>query len=266
MSQQFAEKVAIVTAAGAGIGAATAQYLARDGAAVMVADISARRAKEVSEQLQQAGAQVMWRKMDASEPDDVQETLAATLAAFGRLDIMINNAGLGIPTRLEDVSIEDWRRTIDVTLTSVFLGIKYTVPILRQHGGGVIVNTASISGIRGDYGMGPYNAAKAGVINLTRTAALENAPHHIRVNCVCPGGINTRAPQLLGGSNEAAFRHQMGAAHPMGRMGEAHEIADAILYLASDAASFITGASLVVDGGISTHTGLPDLTTFYQPQ
>jgi meso-butanediol dehydrogenase/(S,S)-butanediol dehydrogenase/diacetyl reductase len=266
MTKQFAGKVAIVTAAGSGIGAATAERLAGDGAAVMVADISARRAMAVSERMQQAGAQVMWRKMDASEPDDVQETLATTLDAFGRLDIMINNAGLGMPARLEDVSLEDWRRTIDVTLTSVFLGIKFSLPILRQYGGGVIVNTASISGMRGDYGMGPYNAAKAGVINLTRTAALENAPHNIRVNCVCPGGINTRAPQLLGGSNEAAFRQQMNAAHPLGRMGEAHEVADAILYLASDAASFVTGASLVVDGGISTHTGLPDLTTFYKAQ
>jgi meso-butanediol dehydrogenase/(S,S)-butanediol dehydrogenase/diacetyl reductase len=134
--------------------------------------------------------------MDASEPDDVESTIQATLDAFGRLDVMVNNAGYGVPMPLESLSIEDWNRTLAVTLTSVFLGIKYTVPIFRRQGGGVIVNTASISGIRADYGMGAYNAAKAGVINLTRNAALENAPYQIRINCVCPGGINTRVSWL----------------------------------------------------------------------
>lgn len=263
MTQRFTDKVALVTASGSGIGAATATAFAAEGAAVMIADLSARRAEAVSASIRQAGGQVIWRKMDAAEPDDIQQTIAATIDAFSHLDIIVNNAGYGVPTPLEDVSIEAWNRTLAVTLTSVFLGMKYTLPIFRQQGKGVIVNTASISGIRGDYGMGPYNAAKAGVINLTRTAALENAPYNIRVNCVCPGGINTRAPQLLGRGNEDGFRQTMGAAHPLGRMGEPDEIAQAMLFLASEAASFITGESLVVDGGLCSHTGLPDLTSFY---
>jgi len=225
------------------------------------------RAQAAVEAIQAQGGTAIWRKMDASEPGDVEGTIAATLDAFGRLDVMVNNAGYGVPTPLEALSIADWNRTLAVTLTSVFLGIKYTVPIFRRQGRGVIVNTTSISGMRADYGMGAYNAAKAGVINLTRNAALENAPHQIRVNCVCPGGVNTRVSHILGrdDEDEDGFRKTMGDAHPLGRMGEPEEIAHAILFLASDAASFITGASLVVDGGIISHTGLPDLTAFSPP-
>lgn len=262
MTARFAGKTAIVTAGASGIGAATATRLAREGAAVMIADISSRRAEALAAELQQHGYRTQWRKIDAAVPEDVAATVQETLRVYGRLDIMINNAGYAMPQLLEELSLENWERTMAVTLTSVFLGIKYALPVMRQQGGGVIVNTASISGLQADRGLGAYNAAKAGVINLTRTAALENAAHHIRVNCVCPGGINTRAPQILGGEREAELRQAMAAAHPLGRMGEAEEIAQAILFLASEEASFITGASLVVDGGITTHTGLPDMSIF----
>jgi meso-butanediol dehydrogenase/(S,S)-butanediol dehydrogenase/diacetyl reductase len=144
-----------------------------------------------------------------------------------------------------------------VTLTSTFLGIKYAVPIMRKQGGGAIVNTASISGIRADYGMASYNAAKAGVINLTRAAAFENAKHNIRINCVCPGGINTRVAQVLGGERAEEFRRGMAAIHPVGRMGEPEEIASAVTFLASDEASFVTAAKFVVDGGVTSHNGMP---------
>ena len=262
MTQRFDDQSVIVTGAGSGIGLATVIGFSKEGASVMVADLSARRAQAAVEAIQAQGGSAIWRKMDAAEPDDFESTIQATLDTFGRLDVMVNNAGYGIPMPLEDLSIEEWNRTLAVTLTSTFLGLKYTLPIFRRQGGGVIVNTASISGIRADYGMSAYNAAKAGVINLTRNAALENAQHQIRVNCVCPGGINTRVSQILGRDDEDGFRKTMGDAHPLGRMGEPEEIANAILFLASDAASFITGASLVVDGGIITHTGLPDLTAF----
>jgi meso-butanediol dehydrogenase/(S,S)-butanediol dehydrogenase/diacetyl reductase len=262
IKRRFDGKVAVVTAAGAGIGAATAAGLAREGAAVLVADISGRRAEAVAHAIAQEGGQAIWRKIDASVPADVEATLAATLDAYGHIDVMVNNAGYAEPQWLHETSLESWNRTLAVTLTSVFLGIKYVVPIMRHQGGGSIVNTASISGLRADYGMGAYNAAKAGVMNLTRNAALENAPYHIRVNCVCPGGINTRAPQVLAGEHAEAFRQAMAAVHPLGRMGEASEVAEAVLFLAADDAAFITGASLVVDGGLMAHTGLPDMTQF----
>src|SRR4029453_12141039 len=161
------------------------------------------------------------------------------------------------PAPLDEISLESWNRVIAVTLTSVFLGMKYGLPIMRARGKGVVVNTASISGTAGDYGLSSYNAAKAGVINLTRAAALENARHNIRVNCVCPGAINTRAAQILGGDRADEVRRVQAAAHPLGRIGEPEEIANTVRFLASDEASFITGAAIVVDGGLTAHTGLP---------
>lgn len=262
MRRRFEGKTVLVTAAGSGIGAATASSLAREGAAVMVADLSGRRATGVADAITREGGQAAWHKMDAAIADDVEGTINSTLEMFGRLDVMVNNAGYANVRLLHELPVDLWDRTIAVTLTSVFLGMRYTLPLMRRQGGGCIVNTASISGTRADYGMGAYNAAKAGVINLTRTAALENAAHQIRVNCVCPGGIDTRAAQVLAGDQAEAFRQAMASAHPLGRMGEAEEVAAAILFLASDDAAFITGASLTVDGGITAHTGLPDLSQF----
>lgn len=262
MSKRFEHKVAVVTAGGSGIGAATATALAQEGAAVMVADLSGRRADAVAQAISQAGGRAQGHKMDAALPEAVDATIAATLEVYGRIDVMINNAGYAEPQWLHEMSLENWQRTLEVTLTSVFIGLKCVLPLMRRQGHGAIVNTASISGLRADYGMAAYNAAKAGVINLTRTAALENAPYGIRVNCVCPGGINTRAPDLLAGTQADAFRHAMAEAHPIGRMGEAVEVAAAILFLASDAAAFITGVSLPVDGGITVHTGLPNMMTY----
>ena len=170
---------------------------------------------------------------------------------------MMNNAGLAEPAPLDEISLESWNRVIAVTLTSAFLGMKHCLPIMRAQGKGVIVNTASISGTAGNYGLSSYNAAKAGVINLTRSAAIENARHNIRVNCVCPGFIDTRATQILGKDRADELRRVYAEAHPIGRVGEADEIASTVLFLASDEASFITGAAIVADGGLTAHTGLP---------
>jgi meso-butanediol dehydrogenase/(S,S)-butanediol dehydrogenase/diacetyl reductase len=197
--------------------------------------------------------------MDAAEPEGVQATIKLALDTYGRLDIMFNNAGLAEVAPLDEFSLESWNRVLAVTLTSTFLGMKYCLPIMRKQGKGVVINTASVSGIRGDYGLSSYNAAKAGVINLTRSAALENAKHNIRVNCVCPGAINTRVAQILAKERADEFRRLQGEAHPIGRMGEPEEIANTVLFLASDEASFITGAAIVVDGGVTAHTGLPSL-------
>jgi meso-butanediol dehydrogenase/(S,S)-butanediol dehydrogenase/diacetyl reductase len=254
---RFTGQVAIVTAGGAGIGAATARRFAGEGAAVVVADLSGTRAETVASSIATSGGRAAAIKMDASDPEAVQRTLRLALDTFGRLDVMINNAGLAEAAPLDEISLESWNRVIAVTLTSVFLGMKYGLPIMRAQGRGVIVNTASVSGTAGDYGLSSYNAAKAGVINLTRSAAIENARDHIRINCVCPGAIDTRGIQLLGRERADELRRQHAAVHPIGRVGEADEIASTVLFLASDEASFITGAAIVVDGGLTAHTGLP---------
>ena len=257
MRGDFAGRVAVVTAGGSGIGAATARGFADRGAAVVVADLSGRRAESVAREIAARGGRVEWLKMDAAEPEGVQAAIARAVDVYGRLDVMVNNAGLAEVAPLEEIALESWNRVLAVTLTSAFLGMKYCLPVMRRQGGGAIVNTASISGTAGDYGLSSYNAAKAGVINLTRSAAIENARHGIRINCVCPGTIDTRAPLLLGGERADEVRRAQAAVTPLGRMGRSEEIAATILFLASDEASFVTGAALVADGGLMAHTGLP---------
>src|SRR5215471_5962136 len=257
MAGKLDGRVAIVTAGGAGIGAATARRFAQEGASVVVADLSGRRAEEVSTGITAGGGTAVWLKIDAADPEGVQAAIKLALDTYGRLDVMFNNAGAAEMAPLDETSLESWNRVLAVTLTSTFLGMKYCLPIMRKQGKGAIINTASISGTGGDYGLSSYNAAKAGVINLTRSAALENAKHNIRVNCVCPGAIDTRAPMLMAGDRADEHRRAHAAATPLGRMGQAEEIARTILFLASDAASFITGAAVVADGGLTAHTGLP---------
>jgi meso-butanediol dehydrogenase/(S,S)-butanediol dehydrogenase/diacetyl reductase len=260
MAGKLDGRVAIITAGGAGIGAATARRFAQEGASVVIADLSGTRAEQVTAAIRGSGGKAVCIKMDAADPEGVQATIKLALDTYGgRLDVMFNNAGLAEVASLDDTSLESWNRVLAVTLTGTFLGMKYCLPIMRQQGKGAIVNTASISGIGGDYGLSSYNAAKAGVINLTRTAALENARFNIRVNCVCPGAINTRAAQILGKDRADEFRRIQGEIHPLGRMGEPEEIANTVLFLASDEASFITGEAIVVDGGLTAHNGLPDL-------
>lgn len=259
MTKRFDGKVAIITAGGSGIGAATARRFAQEGASVVVADISGRRAEEVAAGIAAVGGKAVHLKMDAADPEGVQATIKLALNAYGRLDVMFNNAGAADAAPLEEITLESWNRVLAVTLTSTFLGLKYCLPILRQQGGGAVINTASVSGTGGDYGLSSYNAAKAGVINLTRAAAIENAKFKIRVNCVCPGAINTRAAQILGGDRADQFRALQAKAHPLGRMGEPEEIASAVLFLASEEASFITGAAIMVDGGVTAGTGLPNM-------
>ncbi|PYO56338.1 MAG: hypothetical protein DMD83_14950, partial [Candidatus Rokuibacteriota bacterium] len=158
-------QVAVVTAGGAGIGAATAQRFAREGASVVIADLSGRRAEETAARIAAGGARARWIKMDAADPDGVHATIRLAVDVFGRLDVLINNAGMAEVGLLDEVTLESWNRVIAVTLTSAFLGMKYALPIMRRQGGGAIVNTASVSGTAGDYGLSSYNAAKAGVIN-----------------------------------------------------------------------------------------------------
>jgi meso-butanediol dehydrogenase / (S,S)-butanediol dehydrogenase / diacetyl reductase len=256
MAGKLEGKVAVVTGGGSGIGAATARRFAREKAAVVIADLSGTRAAAIATAITQEGGDAQWLKMDAADPEGVQAAIGLAMDSWGRLDVMFNNAGLGTVEALETMTLETWNRTLAVTLTSAFLGIKYSIPIMRKQGSGSIVNTASISGTAGDYGMTAYNAAKAGVINLVRGAALESAKYGIRINCVCPGAIDTRVSKLLGGNDIEGFKRRL-SQNPIGRMGEPEEIANTVLFLASDEASFITGAMIVVDGGLTAHTGLP---------
>jgi meso-butanediol dehydrogenase/(S,S)-butanediol dehydrogenase/diacetyl reductase len=259
MTRRFEGRVAVVTAGGSGIGAATARRFAAEGAAIVVADLSGRRAEEVTKSITAEGGLAESIKMDAADPDGVAATVRLALDRYGRLDVMFNNAGLAHLGALDEASLESWNRVLAVTLTSTFLGMKYCLPVMRERGGGAIVNTASVSGMAGDYGLSSYNAAKAGVINLTRAAAVENARFNIRVNCVCPGAIDTRAAELLGGARAEELRRAQAQAHPLGRMGKAEEIASTVLFLASDEASFISGEAIVVDGGLRAKTGLPNM-------
>ena len=210
MAGKLDGRVTIVTAGGAGIGAATARRFAQEGASVVVADLSGKRAEEVTSSITASGGKAVCIKMDAADPEGVQATIKLALDTYGRLDVMFNNAGVAEVASLDETSLESWNRVLAVTLTSTFLGMKYCLPIMRKQGKGAIINTASISGTGGDYGLSSYNAAKAGVINLTRSAALENAKYNIRVNCVCPGAINTRAAQILGKGRADEFSRIQG--------------------------------------------------------
>ncbi len=259
MTGRFKGRGVVITAAGSGIGAATARRFASEGAAVAVTDLSVRRAEGVFEEIGAQGGDGFVARVDVRQPDQVEALLRDAVDRWGRLDILVNNAGLATPGALHEQSVESWQQTLDVTLSGTFYGIKWAVPIMRAQGGGVIVNTASICGLAGDYNMSAYNAAKAGVVNLTRAAALENASYGIRVNCVCPGTVDTRLAELMAKGREEAFLEPYHRAHPMGRVGQPEEIAAVIAFLASDDASFVTGAAVAADGGLTAHGGLPDI-------
>ncbi|MNZ15992.1 2,5-dichloro-2,5-cyclohexadiene-1,4-diol dehydrogenase [compost metagenome] len=240
------EKIAIVTGGASGIGEATVRRLVAEGAKVVIADLSDRGA-ELSGELNQRGEKTLFVKVDVSREEDVANLIAATVECFGRLDIMVANAGIGQSrTPIEQTGLDQWQRMLDINLTGVFLSDKLAIEqMLKQGGGGAVVNMASIMGHVGVAGAAPYNAAKGGVVNLTRSLGVAYASAGIRVNAVCPGFIDT---PILDGAPDAAVAHIV-AAHPIGRLGRPEEIASAVAFLASDEASFMVGANLIVDGG-----------------
>ena len=249
-------KSAVVTGGGSGIGEATAKLFAVEGARVVVADIDESGGRRVAAEI---GPAATFRRTDVSDPSQVEAMIKAAAEPTGRLDILFNNAFYTTSGPVGAMSIDGWNRTIAVTLSAVFYGMRFALPQMVAQGGGAIVNTASISGIRADYAMGAYNAAKAGVINLTRAAAIEYARKNIRVNAVCPGMIAT--PAVLNGvigrsRNPERARKHTEDVQPMGRLGEPGEIARVVLFLASDDASLMTGSIVVADGGVTAHTGL----------
>jgi 3-oxoacyl-[acyl-carrier protein] reductase len=242
----YTGKVALVAGGASGIGRATCEIFADRGGAVVVADINEVAAKAVAEGIARKGHQAEACSCDVTRWDQVQGTVETARRLFGRLDVLVNCAGILRAHLLEETSEQEWNEVLRVNLTGAFLLTKAAMAAMRQQGGGAIVHIASRMAIRVKEGHGAYAASKAGILQLTQMAALEGAPHGIRVNCVCPGFIDTPMNRL--GYGEEAFTAWPKVC-PLGRVGRADEVARAILFLASDEASFITGMALPVDGG-----------------
>ena len=251
------DKVALVTGAASGIGQATAVLFGKEGAKVMCADLDAEGAERVAQQIVGSGGEAASTQADVSQAADVERMVRETVERWGRIDILFNNAGVEWALPAPQVPEQEWDRMIDVNLKGVFLGCKYAIPEMVKQGGGSIVNTASIAGLRGTPWLSTYSASKGGVVQMTKSLAVEWAEHNVRVNAVCPGVIRTpmtergieQAWALFGDTAEEAWQ-RIAEGHPLGRLGEPEEVARAVLFLASDEASFVTGVALPVDGGL----------------
>jgi NAD(P)-dependent dehydrogenase (short-subunit alcohol dehydrogenase family) len=244
-------KVALITGGGSGIGRATALLFAREGAAVAVVDLDESRARAVEREIEGAGGQAIAVRCDVSQAVDCQRAVQETVAVFGGLDMLFNNAGIIRRATVLEISEEEWDRAMAVNVKSIYLMSRYAIPIMAQAGGGAIVNTGSGWGLVGGRNAVSYCASKGAVVNMTRAMALDHAAQKIRINCVCPGDTDTgmlrSEAQQLGAKTEAFLAEA--ADRPLGRVGKPEDIAQAVLYLASEAASFVTGTTLVVDGG-----------------
>jgi meso-butanediol dehydrogenase/(S,S)-butanediol dehydrogenase/diacetyl reductase len=251
-------KAAIVTGAASGLGRAAAERLAEEGACVCVSDVDAAAGKAVVDGIKQAGGKAIFVKADVSKERDAERLVNATVKTFGRIDVLVNNAGIRASGSVHQTSLADWEKIMAVDLRGVYLCARFAVPHMLEQRAGSIINISSVSGVLGDYGMAAYNAAKGGVTNLTRNMALDYARDGIRVNAVCPGSIMT--PMLEGAYSEIGHREasrKFNAAYPPGRVGEPREVAHLILFLASDESRFVSGANILIDGGITAHTGQP---------
>lgn len=254
---RFEGKVAIVTGAGSGIGRATAELLATEGAAVTVADIRATAAEEVVAAITSAGGSARVQVLDVSDPAAVEAMVADTVAAFGGLDVLHNNAAAldQSPNDTDVVTMElaTWDRVLAVNLTGPMLGCRFAIPAMIERGGGVIINTASVAAFYGGRSLTAYGTSKAGLVSLTRYVATAFADRGIRCNAVAPGVVlPEKTQEALGGPMGDRLRHYT-VSHLTGRLGYPEEIAHAVAYLASDDAAFVTGEVLRVDGGMTAH-------------
>ncbi|REJ83571.1 MAG: short chain dehydrogenase [Bacteroidetes bacterium] len=247
MENNFKDKVALITGASFGIGRATAIAFANKGAKVVLADWLEN--DEVLKTIQASGAESFFVKCDVSSTSDIQRMIKETHKKFGRLDYAFNNAGIeGVMGNTVECSEENWEKTISINLKGVWNCMKHEIPEILKQGGGAIVNCASIAGLVGYQGLPAYVASKHGVIGLTKTAALEFAKSGIRINAVCPGAIKTPMIDRITG-NKKEVEEQFAAMEPIGRLGQPDEVANAVLWLCSIEASFVTGISMAVDGG-----------------
>jgi len=252
-------RVALVMGGGAGTGRATVLAFAREGAAVVIADVNERAGYDTLALVEAQGGRGLFVAADMAIAADVQAVIEQTRRVFGGLHMVSNNAALGAPNKpVTELSEEEWDRCMAVTLRGVWLCMKYQLPLVESSGGGAIVNVASVSGIRGEAYQSAYSAAKGGVITLSKTVAVEYAKRNIRVNTVCPGGINSGGMAFYL-NKMPEMRDKALNAHAMGRLAEPEEVADAVVYLCSERASFITGHDLVVDGGVMVRSNVIEL-------
>ena len=241
----------MITGAGSGIGRATALAFAQEGARVVVSDIAVEGGQETVRLLKEAGGEAMFVRCDVTQPEEIEALIARTVETYGSLDCAVNNAGIeGVTASTVDYPLEMWNKVLSVNLTAPWLCMKYEIVQMLKQGRGAIVNMASILGTIAFAETGAYNAAKHGLIGATRTAALEFSRQGIRINAVCPGFIETSMimERSFIGSDPLVYK-RVKSSHPIGRLGQPEEIAAAALWLCSDAASFITGAAMIVDGG-----------------
>ena len=254
--KSFEGKVALITGASSGIGRATAIAFAREGAKVVVTSRRENEGKETVGLIEEAGSEGLFIRTDVSKEVEVKAMVEGTVKAYGRLDYAVNNAGIeGEFAPLAEQTVDDYEAVLGINVRGVFFSMKYEIPQMLKNGGGAIVNMSSVVGLVGFAGMAPYVASKHAVLGLTKSAALEYAKSGIRINAVSPAVIETdmvdRFINTLAAGKEGEMRQQLASMHPIGRVGKPEEIASAVLYLCSEGASFVTGQTLVLDGGFT---------------
>lgn len=244
-------KVALITGGNSGIGQATAALFAREGAAVVLTGRNAARGEQVAQAISKAGGQAMFLRADVRVADECRQVVEQTLERFGRIDVLFNNAGVFHPKTVPECTEEEWDETIDSSLKGAFLMSKYALPSMIERGSGSIIHTSSGWGIQGGDHAAAYCAAKGGLVIMAKAMAIDHGPHGIRVNCICPGDVDTPMLPDDAGKRGVAWEDYVASAsdRPLGRIGTAEEIARAVLFLACDDSSFVTGEALVVDGG-----------------
>ena len=243
-------KIAVITGGGVGIGRACAEMFAKEGAHVIITQRHEDTALEVVEEIQKAGGKARYVEQDVTSEDDWKNLLHETRDTFGEPDVLINNAGIYIIKDLSETTVEEWRKLMDINALGVFLGMKHFAPVMAEHGGGAIVNMSSVAGVIGVPGHALYSASKGAIMTMTRDAAIEYAKQKVRFNSIQPGYIDTGMADY-GAEEQNVSKEDLGSWHPMGHIGEPDDVAYAALYLASDESKFVTGAHLMVDGGLT---------------